>query len=119
MKKRKNARLKRKNEFRYHNVIVHSRNGRTRKIKHPSYIFLEKGNIYIFVTITHSSKINDLKIIKLNKNPNPKDKRDSYVVLVIQTDIKSSFGVRHANWKIDVRDEELIREFYNTEKDKK
>ena len=68
---------KRKNEFRYHDVKVLTKKGK-KKIKHPSYIFEEQGNIYRYHSITHSSSIDGITLKKLRINPNPKDKRDAY-----------------------------------------
>lgn len=74
-KKSKNAHLKRKKEFRLRKINVGNK-----KIKHPAYVFLEMGNVYIFVNLTHSKEIKNKIVLKLKKNPNPKDNADSYYV---------------------------------------
>lgn len=109
--KKKSTQLKKRNEFRFKAVNVKTPIGRIKKIKHPAYVFYEKGNLYIYVTITHSSAVNDYLVIKLQKNPNPNDNKDAYVVLDVRTDIKSSFGARHKDWKISSFDEQMIRNF--------
>ena len=46
-KKNKNATIRKKKEFRYHKVKVKNKSGKEIDIKHPCYIFLQIGNIYI------------------------------------------------------------------------
>ena len=117
-KKSKNARLKRKNEFRFHKVEKKTKRGRIRKIMHPSYIFLEKGNVYIYVTITHSKEVEGYVLTKLIQNPDPSDNQDAYVVLDVRQDIKSSFGARRIGWFIVKDDENLIRKLFDDQKEK-
>ena len=113
MKKKSNQqKTKKKNEFRYHNVILIRSDGRKIKVRHPAYIFLEKGNLYIYVSITHSNKVENLITIKLRRNPNPQDKLDSYRIVGIKEDTKDKFGRREQDWSIDVEDEQDIRDEY-------
>lgn len=115
-KKSKHAKYKKKSEFRYHSIAV--KNAKKKTQRHPTYIFLEKGNLYIYVTITHSSKIENYLLIKLRKNPNPKDSTDSYYVAEVKTDTKDTFSANQAKWKIDPIDDKDIRELFNlTKKD--
>lgn len=106
---------KKKNEIRYHNVEIRKGNGKTINIKHPTYVFLEKGNSYIYVVITHSNKVKDYLVVKLRKNPNPKDKRDSYRVVKIYEDVKERFEKSKRGWGIDPEDEQDIRDEYKKE----
>lgn len=108
--KSKKAMLKRKNEFRFHKIF--NINGK-KLARHPAYIFLEKGNIYIYVSITHSKEIDNVVLIKLRKNPNPNDKKDAYYVAEIQMDTKDTFSANKTKWKIDELDENDIRELFN------
>lgn len=85
--------------------------GRKAKIKHPTYIFLEKGNVYTYVSITHSKSVEGAIVVKLRKNPNPKDNRESYRVVSIKEDTKDRFGSKK-RWSIDSEDEKDIREEY-------
>ena len=113
MKKKSNQqKTKKKNEFRYHNVILIRSDGHKIKVRHPAYIFLEKGNLYIYVSITHSNKVENLITIKLRRNPNPQDKLDSYRIVGIKEDTKDKFGRREQDWSIDVEDEQDIRDEY-------
>lgn len=106
-KKSKNAHLKRKKEFRLRKINVGNK-----KIKHPAYVFLEMGNVYIFVNLTHSKEIKNKIVLKLKKNPNPKDNADSYYVEEIHEDTKDKFGKRLLDWEMDPNDDEIIRKLY-------
>ena len=83
-----------------------------KKMYHPAYVFLQKGNLYIYVTITHSSNITGVMLIKLRKNPNPKDKTDSFRTKKISEDTKDRFGRRHDSWVMDETDDKEIRKDY-------
>ena len=108
--KSKQAKLKRKSEFRYHKQITIKKNGKITKLIHPAYIIFEKGNIYIYVSITHSKNVENMIVIKLRKNPNPNDTQSSYYIDEIKEDTKDKFGSRHKNWIIDIEDDIEIRE---------
>ena len=110
--KSKHAQLKRKKEFRYKVILVKVEGKKIVKIRHPAYIFLEKGNKYIYVSITHSKKVKDKMVIKLIKNPNPNDKRNAYYVVEVRQDTKDKFGKRLNQWLLDENDDEEIRKLY-------
>lgn len=111
-KKNKHAQLKRRKEFKFHNVELVSHQGKEKNLRHPPYVFLEKGNIYIYVTITHSNNVPDNIVIKLRKNPNPADQREAYRVVEIKSDTKDNFGRREIGWKMDDQDDDDIRSEY-------
>ena len=111
-RKSKNQIIKRKREFRYHNIEIINGNGTITKIRHPSYVFLEKGNIYIYISITHSDNVENAIVIKLRKNPNPRDKRDSYRIAEIKEDTKDRFSKNLKKWVMDLEDDKEIREEY-------
>ena len=46
---------------------------------HPTHIYRKVGNTYEFIGITHSDVTRGVKNIKLDKNPNPKDKKAAYI----------------------------------------
>ena len=116
-KKSKHAHLKRKKEFRFHAIKVPTKKGKQKTIEHPAYIFLEKGNVYIYVPITHSSSVNDFMVIKLRKNPDPNDNRDSYYIADIRMDTKDSFSAMKKKWELDSKDDEEIRSLFNKKND--
>ena len=74
-RKTKKQTIKKKKEFRYHNIVTFNKRGKKIKIRHPTYVFLEKGNIYVYVSITHSSESDMLPPLNLevgascSKNP--------------------------------------------------
>ena len=109
-KKSKKQIVRKRKEFRYHTIPVSKSNGTITNIKHPSYVFLEKGNIYIYISITHADNVDGAIVIKLRKNPNPNDKRDSYRVVEIKEDTKDRFGKRLKKWVMDIEDDQDIRE---------
>ena len=106
--KSKHAIPRKRKELRFKKIIF-KKGGRIYKIRHPSYIIIEKGNVYVYVSITHSKHINGKILIKLRRNPNPNDKRDAYYVAEIREDSKDKFGKRLLDWSIDENDDIEIR----------
>lgn len=106
MKKRSNKSVsKRKSEFRYHTVIVRYTRGKYKKIRHPSYIWRQRGNMYDYHSITHSNHVEGIELREMRSNPNPKDKRKAYYDINSKTDIKSSFGRKRKGWKLHPLDQ--------------
>lgn len=116
-KKNKNATIRKKKEFRYHKVKVKNKSGKDIDIKHPCYIFLQIGNIYIYVSLTHSSIINGLILIELRENPNSLDLRKSYWIQEIKADLKSTFTKVLKKWKINKDDDADIRNLFDKKDD--
>ena len=108
-----NTNTKKRSEFRYHAVRIKTRNGKVRIHDHPTYIFLESGDIFIYVPITHSKKVKGQIVIKLRKNPNPEDLRDSYYIEDFSYDKAENFGRKRDGWSIVENDDKEIRELYN------
>lgn len=46
---------------------------------HPTHIYRKVGSTYEFIGITHSDVTRGVKNIKLDKNPNPRDKQTAYL----------------------------------------
>lgn len=105
MKRKSKKNTKRKNEFRYHVILV-NKNGRMKEIKHPAYIWQQRGNIYDYFVITHSSNIEGVILIKLRRNPNPKDNKESFYDSKPKNDIKSRFGKKKKGWKLHPLDQQ-------------
>lgn len=75
---------------------------------HPQYVFGEKGNRYVaFGLTTHPKK--KFKHSKLNVNPNPVDKRDSYIQYKVFHTQKEYYTEPLKNWKISDSDMPLVR----------
>lgn len=83
-----------KSEFRYIKILVSKPDGTEKKIRHPSYIWRRRGNIYDHYPITHSSVVDGIAFIKFDVNPDPLDKEDSYHSPVTHSDYVSKFGRR-------------------------
>lgn len=107
-KKSKNTYSKNRKEFRFKNIEISNK----AKMRHPVYVFVEKGNVYFYVNLTHSKEIAGKVVIKLTKNPNPDDRANSYFIEEIHEDTKDKFGKRLLGWEMDPKDDEIIRKLY-------
>ena len=116
--KSKKQPLKKKSEFRYHAVFITNKKGKIIKIKHPTYVFLEKGNIFIYITITHSQNVDNAEVVQLRSNPNPKDKKAAYRVKTFKKDKKDQFGKRRKGWKMNENDKKDVWKEYKEAKEK-
>lgn len=105
MKKKSSIRIKRRNEIRFHADRVKNKK---KKIRHPKYIWRERGNVYDYHSITHSQFVDGVEYKKLRKNPKPGDNRDAYYNPNSESDIKSSFGRKEKGWKLHPKDIEDI-----------
>lgn len=110
MKKRsKKAIEKRTSQFRYHKIEITDEKGKRKSIRHPTYIFVIIGNLFRYVSLTHSEKVEGEIVIELVENPNKKDKQKSYRVLGYKEDTKDNFGRKLSKWIINPLDDENIR----------
>ena len=92
-----------RNEFRKNN----SKDGRG----HPSYIYARQGDDYFYLGLTHSPITKGVKNIELEKNPDPKDKRQAYVRPKAEKKNKSSFGKKLIGWFFSDNDKEKIKKY--------
>lgn len=84
-----------------------------RRRKHNSLIVKENDKDYEFFTLTHSKQRDDRhKNIKLFKNPNPKDKRNSYIENKLSKDKKGVFGRINNNLKLSSKDKQKVKKLY-------
>ena len=113
-KKNRHSVLRRLKEFRFHKVKDKSKKKWLKR--HPTYIFLQQGNVYFYVALTHASTIDGYLLIKLRENPNPSDSRESYYIAEIKYDTKDNFSANKADWKINELDDVEIRKLF-TKKD--
>lgn len=105
--------IKKRKEIRFHGVKIYNKKGIKINISHPAYIFLQKDNLLIYVSITHSNHVEDYFVVQLTKNPNPFDDQDSFWVADVRQDTKENFGKLKNDWEIDKADDEAIRNFYD------
>lgn len=79
---------------------------------HPAYIYAKIGNKFIYLGITHSaidSKTGELNI-KLDKNPNPFDSRNSYIKSKSEMLKENKFAKPYKNWKFSDSDIQKIED---------
>lgn len=108
-KKSKKAVPQKTSQFRYHKVNVPKDNGTIITIWHPTFIFLIIGNVYRYVLLTHSEKIDGEVLVEIVPNPNSKDKRPSYRMVGYKEDTKDRFGRKLHGWKMPITVEIEIR----------
>lgn len=91
---------KKRDEFRKNN----SKQGKG----HPAYIYVQKGKEFIYVGITHAEITDGMKNIPLDHNPDPKDKRESYMRPKSEKGNRSIFGKKLKGWKMSESDKKKI-----------
>lgn len=91
----------------------HSRNEfRKSKVSgHPAYIYAKIGNDYKFIGLTHSPITQNVKNIKLEKNPNPKDTRVAYFKPIPERQKKSKFKKPEFGWSFSEKDKKKIDKY--------
>ena len=84
---------------------------------HPTYIYAKVGKKYKFIGITHSEITDGVKNIKMDQNPDPKDKRSSYFRPKSSEANRSAFGSRLKGWRLSDNDkikaDDIIRKNKN------
>lgn len=89
-----------KNEFR-----------KNKDTRHPAYIYAKVGNDYKFIGLTHSPITDNVKNIKLEKNPNPADKRIAYFRPKSERAKVNKFKKKENGWSFSKKDKEKINYF--------
>lgn len=89
--------MKKKNDFN-----VGFRKNKT--TKHPAYAYSKKNDKIQYVSLTHSDKYNNKPNIPLHKNPNPKDKKQAYILPDPYEDKIRDFSRGYNDWKIHAKD---------------
>jgi len=97
------AKQETRNEFRKKN----SKDGRG----HPTYIYARRGDDFYYIGLTHAKITNGVKNIKLERNPNPKDKREAYFIPRSQSNKKASFGKKLKGWHFSDSDKQKIKKY--------
>lgn len=95
--KLKNKKEISKNEFR-----------RNKDSRHPAYIYARVGNDYKFIGLTHSEITGNVKNVKLEKNPNPKDNRVAYVKPKCEKAKMNCFKKKEIGWFFTKNDKSKI-----------
>lgn len=79
--------------------------------RHPAYIYAKIGNEYKYIGLTHSPITDNVKNIKLDKNPNPKDDRTAYIRPKSEQAKTNKFKKKEQGWKLINSDKEKINRF--------
>lgn len=83
---------------------------------HPTYIYAKVGDTYQYIGITHSPITRGVKNIPLDENPDPHDRRASYVKPKPERDHRANFGKRLEGWRFGKTDQERIDEIIKKQK---
>lgn len=97
---KKSAKEVKKNEFR-----------RSKVSQHPTYIYARVGDEFKYIGLTHSSITGDTKNIKLDKNPNPADKRPAYFRPNAERDRVNKFKKPEKGWRFSKKDREKVKKY--------
>ena len=84
---------------------------------HPNYVFGEKNGKYKSFGLTTSPK-KEFKHSKLSSNPEPNNKKDSYIQHRVITTNKKYFSEPLLNWNFNLFDLPLVRHLKKTYKKK-
>ena len=82
---------------------------RNKENQHPAYIYAKINGQFKFIGITHSSITEGVENIKLEKNPNPEDKRPAFIRPKAEIKKSSSFKGKLNGWKLSKKDKEKIK----------
>ena len=82
---------------------------------HPTLVFRKDGNEYVYIGLTHSPITDGKKNIRLFKNPNPIDKRPSFIRPFYRRDLIKMFSTKKLRfWKMSKKDRHKIRKVQRT-----
>lgn len=86
--------------------------------KHPAYIHSKQNDKYLYVSLTHAKQTKNKKNIPLKQNPNPKDKKQSFVLpqKKITTNNKTFNKKSYNSWKFCNEDKKLINKIIKKNK---
>jgi hypothetical protein len=76
---------------------------------HPAYIYAKVGKKYKFIGITHADITKGVSNIPLDRNPDPNDKRQSYLRPKADSQNRSTFGKRLEGWHFGESDKPKVK----------
>lgn len=77
---------------------------------HPKYVFERKGEIYVYLSMTHKPPKDTVKdYIPLEHSANPKDKRKAYINTKSESDNMGNFGARKKGWFFTDKDSKTVK----------
>lgn len=84
-----------------------------KKRRHYSYLFKDKGNYRKNILLSTKSKRKwhnkEKTNVKLYKHPNPKSKKEAFIIPKIYVDHNDAFDELLSNWKFDKNDKRKIK----------
>ena len=86
--------------------------------KHPQVIVDANRTKFKSMTLTHTKGRKRHWNIKLSKNPNPNDKKDSYVSKKVLEDFKFNFSKAFNNYNISNEDIDMLIAYLESKKKK-
>jgi len=86
---------------------------------HPTYIFAKIGKVYKYIGITHAEITKGMRNIKLDKNPDPNDVRNSYLHSKTSEASKDDFGKSLEGWRFCENDYKKVKDVIEGNSDKK
>ena len=96
----KNQKESKRDEFRKH-----------KESRHPAYIYAKIGNDYKFIGLTHSPITDNIRNIRLERNPNPNDKEIAYFRPKAEKDKVNKFKKKEKEWSLSKRDRDMISKY--------
>ena len=102
VKKTASGKVEKKDEFRIN-----------KKSGHPTYVYARVGSKFEFIGLTHSEITQGVKNIKLEKNPDPKDKRTAYMRPSAKSDKTKNFKEKKKGWKLSTADKNKAEKIIN------
>lgn len=95
----------------------HFRSNNSKKVRgHPTYIYKRVGDKYFFIGITHSEITDGVRNIKLDKNPNPLDTKESFVRPFSSEEEIDKFGSKKKKWRLSKGDRKKLRKIKKNHK---
>lgn len=93
------------------------RRGRKVNAGHPVYVYDQKNGVFHYIGLTHSKITKGLKNIPLEKNPNPNDKRQSFVRPKTEKS-NAKFQTTYKDWSLTKRDKKTVKSIIDFNKKK-
>lgn len=93
------------------------RRGRKVNAGHPVYVFEKKDDKFHYIGITHSPVTQGVRNVELERNPNPRDNRKSYIRT--KTEITSGkLQTTYRDWAFTEKDKNKVKNIIKANKKK-
>ena len=81
---------------------------------HTAIVYFKKGHKYLYISLTHSKRVNGVSTLPLDKNPNPLDGSVAYFIPTPLTEHKREFRIKLEDWKISKSDLKKLKPYMKT-----